>query len=204
MTAVPKKKLTAAEYLEIERAAEFKSEFYNGEMYPMQGPGGPLGMAGARFDHNRVKDNLVQEFGSRLKGGPCRTLSSAMKVKVDRTGLYTYPDVVIYCGTPELEDDRRDTLLNPRVIFEVLSPSTEKYDRGTKFRHYQQIPSLAEYVLVSPDEAVCEHFVRQPTGSWLLTTVTGLDGELALATVEARVPLAEIYSGATLTEQPLR
>src|SRR5436305_1257401 len=120
MSTVPKRKLTEAEYLAIERKAEFKSEFFNGEMFPMQGPGGPLGMAGAKYDHNVIKENLVAELANRLKGGPCRTLSSDMKVKVSATGSYTYPDVLILCGPPEFEDDKRDTLLNPQVIIGVL------------------------------------------------------------------------------------
>ena len=204
MTAVPKKKLTEAEYLAIERRAEFKSEFYQGEMFPLQGPGGPLGMAGAKYEHNAVKENLVAELGNRFKGGPCRTLSSAMKVKVSATGLYTYPDVLIVCGQPAFEDEARDTLVNPQVVIEVLSDSTEKYDRGTKFRQYQQIPSLREYVLVARDEPVCERFVRQTDGSWVLTIVTGLAAEFAFATVPARVPLADIYAGVAFPDRPPR
>jgi Uma2 family endonuclease len=205
MSAVPKRKLTEAEYLAIERAAEFKSEFYNGEMFPMQGPGDPPGMAGATFAHNAVKENLSIALANALRGGPCRTLSSDMKVKVSATGLYTYPDILIVCGQPEFPDPQStDVLLNPAVIVEVLSPGTEKYDRGSKFRQYQQLPSLKEYVLVDQDEAVCERFVRQPDNSWLLTTVEGLSGTLAFATVQASIPLAEIYSGITFTEKPIR
>lgn len=205
MSAVPKRKLTEAEYLAIERAAEFKSEFYNGEMFPMQGPGGPLGMAGATYAHNRIKESITIALGTALRGGPCQTLSSDMKVKVPATGLYTYPDVLIVCGRPEFPDlQSTDVLLNPTVIVEVLSPGTEKYDRGAKFRQYQQLASLKEYVLVAQDEPVCERFVRQPDNSWLLTTVEGLSGTLAFATVETSIPLTEIYSGITLEEKPIR
>jgi Uma2 family endonuclease len=205
MTAVPKRKLTEAEYLEIERAAEFKSEFFNGEMFPMQGPGGPLGMAGATFAHNAVKENLSNALGNVLRGGPCRTLSSGMKVKVPATGLYTYPDILVVCGQPQFPDEKStDVLLNPAVIVEVLSPATEKYDRGAKFRQYQQLPSLKEYILVAQDESVCERFVRQADNSWLLTTVTGLESHLAFATVDASVPLAEIYFGVTFPDKPIR
>ena len=153
MSAMPKKKLTAAEYLAIERAAEFKSEFYDGEMFAM---------SGASREHNTLKENLVGEFFVRLKGGPCRTWSSDQRVRVDRTGLYTYPDIVVLCGSGEYDPADRDTLLNPDAIIEVLSPSTEKYDRGAKFRLYQQIPSLTEYVLAAQDEPLIEHFARQP------------------------------------------
>jgi Uma2 family endonuclease len=205
MTAVPKRKLTEAEYLAIERAAEFKSEFYNGEMFPMQGPGGPLGMAGATFAHNRIKENFSIALANALRGGPCQTLSSDMKVKVKATGLYTYPDILIICGQPEFPDaESTDILLNPAVIIEVLSPSTEKYDRGAKFRQYQQLPSLKEYVLVAQDETVCERFVRQPDDSWLLTTFTGIAAQLALTTVPATIALAEVYSGVDFPEKPIR
>src|SRR5438067_13931715 len=127
MTAVPKTRLTPEQYLSIERKAAFKSEYYNGEMFAM---------AGVSREHSRVKENLIIEIGARLKGGPCRSHSSDMRVKVSRTGLYTYPDIVIVCGDEQYEDDVFDTLLNPQVVIEVLSPSTEGYDRGKKFRHY--------------------------------------------------------------------
>src|SRR5437879_6149634 len=114
MSAAMKKKLTEAEYLAIERTAEFKSEFYNGEMYPLYGPPGPTGMAGARYEHNAVKENLAVAIANALRGGPCRTLSSDMKVKVPPSGPYLYPDVLIVCGSPEFPDaDSSDVLLNP-------------------------------------------------------------------------------------------
>src|SRR4051812_14840947 len=195
MSAVPKTKLTPAEYLAIERKAAGKSEFYRGEMFAM---------AGASEEHCLIKDNLAGEVRHQLKGGPCRVVTSDLRVKVDATGLYTYPDVVIYCDRPRFEDDVFDTLLNPRAVVEVLSDSTEKYDRGAKFRHYRQIPSLQEYVLVAQDEALAERHVRQPDGSWLLTEFAGLDRVLELATVPARVPLAEIYRDVTFPEVPPR
>src|SRR3954469_18701066 len=130
MTAVPRIRLTPAEYLAIERKAEFKSEYLNGEMFAM---------AGASPAHNSVKENLIVRLGGRLWGGPCRSYSSDQRVKVSATGLYTYPDIVIVCGTPEFDDADRDTLVNPRAIIEVLSDSTAGYDRGPKFRHYQRI-----------------------------------------------------------------
>jgi len=174
MTAVPRAKLTPAEYLAAERKAAFRSEYLNGEMFAM---------AGASYPHTRINDNLIIALGARLKGGPCFPLSRDMRVKVSRTGLYTYPDALVVCGQPEFEDGQRDTLLNPQVVIEVLSESTESYDRGAKFRHYQQVPSLREYVLIAQDEPVCERFVRQPDETWVLTTVTGLDRELAFGTV---------------------
>lgn len=193
MTAAAKPKtLTPAEYLTIERKAATRSEYYRGEMFAM---------AGASYEHNVVKDNLVLELGARLRDSSCRTLSSDMRVLIPATGLFTYPDLVILCGTPEFADTEGDVLLNPQVIIEVLSDSTEKYDRGAKFRQYQQIPALREYVLVSQDEPVVERFVRQADGDWLLTTFTGQTGEFALTTVPVAVPLAEVYRGVTFPEQ---
>src|SRR5439155_26498773 len=118
MSAVPKTRLTPEQYLAIERKAEFKSEFYRGEMFAMAGGSEPP---------NAIKDNLIGELYARLKGSGCRSYSSDQRVKVSRTGLYTYPDIVIVCGKPELEDAKGDTLLNPQVVIEVLSDSTEKY-----------------------------------------------------------------------------
>ena len=121
MTAVPRKKLTPAEYLAIERQAEFKSEFLNGEMFAM---------AGASLPHTRIKDNLARMLNNQLEGGPCFAATSDLRVKVSATGLYTYPDAVVICDEPEFEDADVDTLLNPRVIIEVLSPPTPVMTRG--------------------------------------------------------------------------
>lgn len=186
MSAVPKPLLTQAEYLDRERKADFRSEYYRGETFAM---------AGASFEHTRIADNLVAAFGSSFRGGPRYTLSHDMKVKVEATGLYTYPDVIVLCGPPVLEDDKGDTLLNPQALVEVLSDSTEQYDRGKKFGHYRRIPSLREYVLVAQDRPLVERFVRQPDETWVLTVFAGLTAEFALATAPARVPLTDVYRG---------
>ena len=192
MSAIAKKKLTEAEYLAIERAAEFRSEFYNGEMFAM---------AGAKYPHNRIKDNLALQIGAQLAGEPCFPLISDMRVKVVKTGLLTYPDILIVCGDPEFPDaETTDVLLNPSVIVEVLSPPTEKYDRGPKFRQYQLIESLKEIVLVSQDEPVIERFVRQSSDSWEFTNTTGPENEFAFGTVPVRVPMAAISAGITFPE----
>jgi Uma2 family endonuclease len=193
MSNAPKPRMTAKEYLEIEQDAHFKSEFFQGEMFAM---------AGASRDHNRVKENLVIEIGGRLKGGPCQTYSSDQRVLVEATGLYTYPDILILCGPGTSDPADPNTLTNPTTIIEVLSPSSEQYDRGAKFRNYQQIPSLAEYILVAQDKAVCERFVRQPDESWALVSFVGLAATLAFTSVPARIPLADIYAGVTLPETP--
>jgi Uma2 family endonuclease len=195
MSAVPKTLLTPAEYLARERTAAFKSEFYRGETFAM---------AGASYEHTRITDNLVAELTARLKGGPCFVLSRDMRVKVSATGLYTYPDVLVVCGRPDLEDAHGDTLLNPQVIIEVLSDATAGYDRGPKFRQYEWVASLREYVLVAQDRPLVERYVRQPSGDWLRTVFDDPGGEFALATVPARVPLADVYRGVEFPNPPPR
>lgn len=196
MSAVPKpRKLTEAEYLAREEKAERKSEFHDGQMFLM---------AGASREHNILTRNLAIELGSRLKGGPCQLFIADQRIKVKRTGLYTYPDLLIVCGPPEYAPENRNTLTNPKVVIEVLSDSTEKYDRTTKFRHYKQLPSVMEYVLVSQDEPLVERFVRVASGRWEQEEFVGLDATLALATVPAEVPLAEVYRGVEFPEPPAR
>jgi Uma2 family endonuclease len=193
MSTAPKRKMTAREYLEIEERADTKSEFFNGEMFAM---------SGASIEHNRIKENLGIEIGARLKGGPCRTYSSDQRVLVEATGLYTYPDIAILCGAGATDPANRNTLTNPTAIIEVLSPSSERYDRGAKFRNYQQIPSLTEYILVAQDEAVCERYVRQADGSWALISFVGLTPTMELTSVPVRIPLADVYAGVALPEIP--
>src|SRR5262245_47893852 len=193
MSAVTKPRLTAADYLAIERRAEFKSELFKGEK---------IAMPRASREHNRVKENLVGELGARLKGGPCQTFSSDQRVLVEATGLYTYPDIVILCGSGAYDPLDRDTLTNPTALIEVLSPSPERFDRGCKFRNYQQIPTLVEYLLVAQDEPFCERRVRQADGSWALVGFEGLSATLEFTSVAARIPLADVYAGVTFPEFP--
>jgi Uma2 family endonuclease len=195
MSAIAKRKLTTAEYLAIEANAPFKSEFFDGEMYAM---------AGASPEHNYVTENLSVEIGGRLKGGPCRTVSSDLRLKIERTGLYTYPDLMIICNRPEYDPADRNTLLNPFVVFEVLSPSTASYDRGTKRRHYQKLDSVREVVLVSQDEPVIEVYSRQPNGTWVLTTFEDPAGEFALTSVPVSVPMADVYRGVEFPPRELK
>lgn len=190
MSAVPKQLLTPEEYLARERRAEFRSEYFHGEMFAM---------AGASQEHCLIKDNLAGETRNQLKGTKCRVVTSDLRVKIQATGLYTYPDVVIYCDEPRFEDGEFDTLLNPRTLIEVLSDSTEKYDRGRKFAHYRQIPSLQEYILVAQDEVLMERHVRQSDGSWHITYFSDLTGTFEFASIPARVPLAEIYRNVDLS-----
>lgn len=184
MSTVQKKHYTPQEYLALERVAEFKSEYLRGEIFAM---------SGATRQHSLTASNLIREAGGQLRDKPCEVHGSDLRVKVSPTGLYTYPDVTIACGELQFDDQFRDTLLNPKVIFEVLSDSTEAYDRGKKFDHYRQIPSLTEYVLVSQTEPLIERYVRQSDGSWRLTVLRGLEAVLELETVPCRLKLADVY-----------
>jgi Uma2 family endonuclease len=191
MSTVPTRLLTSQEYLARERQADYRSEFYRGEMFAM---------AGASWEHSLVKDNMAGEARSRLKGGPCRVVTSDLRVKITATGLYTYPDIVVVCDEPQFEDDMFDTLLNPHTLVEVLSDSTEKYDRGLKFGHYRQLPSVQEYVLVAQDRPLVERYVRQPDGSWLLTAWNDLTQTFTFSSIPVQIPLAEIYRGVEFPE----
>lgn len=205
MTAVAKRKLTPAEYLAIEKKAEFKSEFFDGEMFPLHRDV-PVGMAGASRPHNRINENLSGEIHTRLKGEPCQSFSRDQRVLVDRTGLYCYPDLFIVCGKVETAEGDEDTITNPRVVVEVLSANLPswRHDRTTKFRQYQQIPSLTEYVLIAEDEPLCERFVRQADESWALVSFVGLEAVLELRSVAVRVPLADVYAGVEFPAPPPR
>lgn len=184
MPTQPKIRYTAEEYLALERAAEYKSEFYAGEIFAM---------AGASEAHNLIVANIVGELRSQLKGRPCKTYPSDMRLKVPPTGLYTYPDVMVVCGKSLLDDEEQDTLLNPTLIIEVLSPSTESADRGSKSGHYRKLESLQEYLLVSQTNPHVEHYSRHPDHRWLLSEAEGLQSEIRLSSVECVLPLSEIY-----------
>jgi Uma2 family endonuclease len=153
MVSNPAPKLTEEQYLAIERAAERKSEFANGEMFAMSG--GSLRRA-------RLQLNLYGELHAALGGGSCEVLTSDLRVRVSATRTYTYPDVTVVRGQPLLLDTHQDVLLNPAAILEVLSPSTQGYDRGLKFQHYRTVESLKEYILVSQDKMWIEQDTRQP------------------------------------------
>lgn len=203
MSAVPIRKLTEAEYEEIERAAEFKSEFYDGVMYPIQGPPEVLGMAGASLPHNRIKDNVTAALNARFADGPCQAVSSDMRVKVRSTGFQAYPDVVVFCGDPEYVSDRaRDAIYNPTVVVEVLSDSTERYDRGTKARQYRRIKSLREYVLVAQDRVLIECQTRQPDGTWVLTELEDPTGNLEFPSLGVTIPVPAVYHRVEFPENP--
>ena len=185
--------ITPEQYLEQERKAEFKSEYVNGRVYAM---------AGCSKEHSTITLNIGSELRTQFKRRSCQVYTSEMRVKIEDTGKYTYPDVAAVCGNARFEDAHVDTLRNPTVLVEVLSPSTEAYDRGGKFAHYRRLRSLQEYVLVSQNQALIEKFTRQGE-QWVLTEYAGLEAVLDLTSVDCRIPLAEIYDKVDLTASPL-
>lgn len=185
MSAMKQRRMTEDEYLAAERKAERKSEYYDGEV---------VAMAGASFFHNSIKDNLIGLLSPQLRNAGCRTFSSDMKVWSPRTRQYTYPDIVIICGKPEFKDEKTDILLNPKVIIEVLSPSTDRYDRTTKFKGFIALESVQEYILVSQFDPFVQRFVRRTLHSnWEMTPFVGLESDFELATIPVKIPMADIY-----------
>ena len=174
---------TPEEYLALERKATLKSEYINGEI---------LAMSGASLAHTRITADIVTELNNQLRGGGCEVISNDMRVKTSAKGAYFYPDVVVFCGEPEVEDNVFDTLLNPILIIEVLSPSTEVYDKGEKFRHYQELTSLREYILVSQDRVRVEHYHLAKT-QWVQTEFRAPEDVLLLASIGCELPLQDIY-----------
>src|SRR5215510_7896482 len=183
MSLQPKAHLTPEEYLAIERKAEYKSEYLNGEMFAM---------SGASERHVSIVANIMYLLVGQLRGRPCTVYSTDLRVRVSPTGLYTYPDVVVVCGQPQFADDQRDTLLNPTLIVEVLSESTKDYDRREKFEHYRSLASLNENVLIARDKHHVEHFVRQSDNRWLLSETNRLEDTIHLPFIDCDLALAEI------------
>ncbi|HLM02731.1 MAG TPA: Uma2 family endonuclease [Pyrinomonadaceae bacterium] len=184
MSAIPKTKMSPEEYLEFERKSEEKHEYFDGEIFAM---------SGAKWNHNVIAWNIGGELRQKLKDKKCSVCPGDMRVFVPKTGLYTYPDLVVVCGEPKFQDNVFDTLLNPVLLIEVFSESTESRDRGKKFQHYRSIESLREYVLVAQDEARIEKYVRQGEGFWVLSEAVGLDSEIKFDSVDCRIALGEVY-----------
>ncbi|MEO1496916.1 MAG: Uma2 family endonuclease [Planctomycetota bacterium] len=185
MSTQPVATYTAAEYLAQERCAETKHEYYAGEIFAM---------SGASRAHNLIAWALSTELGKSLNERPCEAYQSDMRVKVDRTGLYTYPDAVVTCDEPRFEDDHVDTLLNPQAVFEILSESTEKHDRGKKFDHYRHVESLQDYVLISQEEPLVEVYSRQDDGTWNLSIAKGLDASIMVPAIDVPLRLQALYA----------
>lgn len=197
MSSQPKTSLTPEEYLAIERKAETKSEYFEGEMFPLGSMGKlheAFAMTGASRRHNLVAGNIFAALHRQLMERPCEVYPSDMRVRTPATGFYTYPDVSVACDEPNFEDDYLDTLLNPIVIIEVLSVSTEAYDRGKKFEQYQQIESLMEYLLVAQEPYRVEQYVRQTDAQWLYTEAHQAEDVIKLSSIACDLVLRDIYN----------
>ena len=191
-SAVSRTYLTPRQYLAIERKSEIRHEYHRGEVFAM---------AGASREHNLVALNIASDFRNQLRDRPCEVYISDMRVRVEATGLYTYPDVVVACGEPRFEDDEVDTLLNPTLIVEVLSPSTEAYDRGKKFLQYRTIPSLSDYVMVAQDEVRVEHYLRQDD-RWVLIELNRPDQTFVAESLGCTMRVSEIYRKVEFDKAP--
>lgn len=185
--------MSEAEYLEFERASETKHEYFRGEVFAM---------AGASREHNSIAGSIYRHLYDQVRKSGCELFASDMRLKVLATGLFTYPDLSVYCGDLAFTGDKPDTVTNPTIIIEVLSPSTELHDRNTKFLHYQKIPSLQEYVLVSQDKARIESFRRQKDkDTWLLVDKKGLHESIDFPAIGATLALANAYEQVSFPEQ---
>ncbi len=184
MSVEPHRRLSPQEYLAAERQAETRSEYLEGDVFAM---------SGASRRHNLIVVNVAASLHGQLKGRGCETYAGDMRIHIPATGLYTYPDVAVVCGEPRFEDSALDTLLNPTLLIEVLSPTTEGYDRGKKFAHYRTLASLREYVLVSQEEVRVEVFSRQDDGHWLLSEAGRLEEAVPLGAIGCELRLADAY-----------
>jgi len=176
--------MSEAEYLAFERASEIKHEYFGGHVYAMSGASEP---------HNLIAGNTLASLHVQLRGRGCKVYPSDMKVRTPATRSYAYPDITVVCGEAKFDDDQRDILVNPTVIIEILSPSTEKYDRGLKFQHYRELGSLQEYILIAQDSPHIERFLRQDGGLWQFSDVTGTDAKIDLSSIDCTLHLSDVY-----------
>jgi Uma2 family endonuclease len=176
--------LTPEQYLEIERAAEFRSQYFHGEMFAM---------SGGSLNHARLVRNLVVLLDGQLRGHPFEVASSDLRLRVSPDGLYTYPDIVVFCGRPQFVDDRTDTITDATAIIEVLSPSTENYDRGFKFEQYRRLRSLKDYIVIAQDRVHLEHSTRQDDDSWVLREKSDGNASIKLDSIACAFTIAEAY-----------
>ncbi|MET0754046.1 MAG: Uma2 family endonuclease [Pyrinomonadaceae bacterium] len=192
MSAIPQTKFTPEEYLEYERNSDEKHEYLEGEIFAM---------SGAKRNHNIIAWNIGDELKQKLKGRNCEAYPADTRVFVPETGLYTYPDLVVVCGEPKFQDSVSDTLLNPVLLIEVFSDSTEGYDRGKKFQNYRAIESLQEYVLVAQDEARIEKYVKSGDGFWVLSDAVGIKAEIKFDSIDCIIALKEVYDKIDFTDE---
>ena len=189
--AIQSRRATVEEYLRFEAESSDKHEFSDGQI---------IDMAGGTIEHSLIISNTIGELRAALKNKPCIVLESNMQVRIARKHAYRYPDASVVCGEPQLDTalTGRRTLLNPKLIVEVLSPSTEGIDRGKKFSDYREIPSVEEFVLISSDEPMIEVYYRQPDGVWRFTPARGMDSAITLSSIGITLKLSEVYAGVTL------
>ncbi len=207
MTTLPKTReffYTVDEYLEIDRATDDRYEYVDGRIYAMAGESGA---------HGDISTNLVREISLRLKGKDCRARSKDTKVRSGSLskgseimkGMFSYPDITVICGEPEYHDKFTDIVLNPKVIIEILSDTTESFDRNDKFIRYRMFNStLTDYVLVSQTEPIVEHFVRQEDNNWTLYTHVGLDKTFSIDSIGCDLQLSEIYDRIEFADEVLQ
>ena len=190
MSTQPKPYLTPEQYLEIERAADYKSEYFDGQMFAM---------SGGTVNHGWIAGNLQGLLHARLRGRPCGVMAADLRLLVAPGGPYFYPDIVVVCGKPRLADSRRDTVTDATVIIEVLSPSTENYDRSFKFVQYRKLASLKDYLLVDQDRIHLEHNTRQGDGAWLLRETSDPDAVIQLPAIDCGFRVGDAYDRVDFT-----
>ena len=193
MSTQPKPFLTVEEFLANEEKAEFRSEYYAGETFAM---------AGGSENHSLIKAQVVRIIGNHLDGGPCRIYDSDMMLRVVATGLFTYPDASAVCGPSQVEGgpNHDRVLLNPSLVVEVLSPSTEAYDRGRKFEHYRTIPSLKQYVLLASERVHADVFTRGADDLWILSSASNPDDVIRLTAIDGAIRVGDLYKTTDLLE----
>ena len=185
MASLPKTYITPEEYLALDRQAEVKSEYYAGQI---------IAFAGASKRHNLIVANVLAGIHRQLVDRPCNVYPSDMRVRISKTGMYAYPDIVVTCGEEQFADENSDILLNPIVLIEVLSESTANYDRGDKFDQYRRIESLREYILVSQEAYRADQYVRQNDTQWLLTEFHRAEDVIRLSSINCELALKELYA----------
>lgn len=190
MSAFPQPFLSVEEYLLFEETSETRHEYIDGEM---------VAMTGASIVHNQINQNISRFLDDALDEQGCDLYTSDMRVKVEDTGNYMYPNVVIVCGEKEIEERQGESILNPTILIEILSHSTEAYDRGLKWAHYKRIPSLQEYIIVTQTRPYVEHYIRQNATLWYYTTYEGLDAVITFPSVEDELSLASLYRKVTFS-----
>jgi Uma2 family endonuclease len=193
MASHPEHFYTPDEYLALERKAAYKSEYYAGEIFAM---------SGASREHSIIVGNVTTELNIQLETPECELYPTGMRVRAPDTTLYTYPDLVVVCGQPQFEDESVDTLLNPSLIVEVLSPSTEAYDRARKFANYREIESLREYVLIAQKECRVTQFIKQHDGDWLFREAGNIEESIHLPSIKCNLRLARVYRKIQLPQLP--